>query len=35
MQNMQWKLPIGAWPDRNGVYFRVWAASAGHVEVVL
>ena len=28
-------LPIGARPDQNGVYFRVWAASASHVEVVL
>ncbi len=35
MQNAQSTLPIGAWPDRNGVRFRVWAASAGHVEVVL
>ena len=35
MQNIQWSLPIGALPDQNGVRFRVWAANAGHVEVVL
>jgi maltooligosyltrehalose trehalohydrolase len=35
MQNIPWLLPIGASPDQNGVHFRVWAASAGHVEVVL
>ena len=35
MQPKTWTLPIGAWPDQNGVRFRVWAASASHVEVVL
>ena len=35
MQNIQWSLPIGALPDQNGVRFRVWAASASRVEVVL
>src|SRR5215212_3816534 len=35
MQAKSWKLSIGAHPDKDGVYFRVWAASVGHVEVVL
>jgi len=35
MQTKPWTLPIGAWPDQDGVRFRVWAASIGHVEVVL
>src|SRR5687768_7049330 len=35
MRNIQWSLPIGAWPDQDGVRFRVWAASAGQVDVVL
>src|SRR4051794_18338845 len=35
MQATTWTLPIGAWADQDGVRFRVWAASVGHVEVVL
>jgi maltooligosyltrehalose trehalohydrolase len=35
MQTKPWKLPIGANLDQHGVHFRVWAASVGHVEVVL
>src|SRR6476646_6423656 len=35
MQPKTWTLPIGARPEDNGVYFRVWAANAGHVEVAL
>jgi len=31
----QWELPIGAQPDATGTRFRVWAASAKRVEVVL
>ena len=30
-----WKLQIGAQPADGGIYFRVWAANARHVEVVL
>jgi maltooligosyltrehalose trehalohydrolase len=35
MQDNIWILPIGARPDQDGVHFRVWAADASHVEVVL
>src|SRR5215217_3920858 len=35
MQPNIWSLPIGARPEHSGVYFRVWAANAAHVEVVL
>jgi maltooligosyltrehalose trehalohydrolase len=35
MQTQPWNLAIGAWPERDGVRFRVWAASVSHVEVVL
>jgi maltooligosyltrehalose trehalohydrolase len=35
MQDTTWILPIGARPDQDGVHFRVWAADASHVEVVL
>jgi maltooligosyltrehalose trehalohydrolase len=31
----QWELPIGAQPDAAGTRFRVWAANAQRVEVVL
>jgi maltooligosyltrehalose trehalohydrolase len=31
----RWELPIGAQPDATGTRFRVWAASAQRVEVVL
>jgi maltooligosyltrehalose trehalohydrolase len=30
-----WRMPIGARPDGDGTHFRVWAAAAGRVEVVL
>src|SRR6266540_5480095 len=35
MHKTAWTLPIGAQPDDQGVRFRVWAANARHVEVVL
>src|SRR5689334_22686529 len=35
MPKTPWTLPIGARPQHSGVYFRVWAANARHVEVVL
>ena len=31
---MAWQLPIGANPDRSGVFFRVWADGAQQLEVV-
>lgn len=35
IDNERWTLPIGAQPDGDGTRFRVWAASARRVEVVL
>ncbi len=35
MKNIPWILPIGARPEQDGVYFRVWATNAGHVDLML
>jgi maltooligosyltrehalose trehalohydrolase len=35
MQDIAWALPIGAQSAKQGTHFRVWAANAARVEVVL
>jgi maltooligosyltrehalose trehalohydrolase len=30
-----WTPSLGAWPDQDGTHFRVWAPTAGRLEVVL
>lgn len=32
---LPWRPAIGAWPGERGVHFRVWAPTAGEVEVIL
>ena len=32
---MSWKPSLGAWPEGNGIEYRVWAPSAARVELVV